>query len=372
MRILINTTNLKVGGGLQVAYSVINEFKHFPEHEYHVLMSPQLQNVLNTDDFSDNFRFYQFEANPTNSTKDLFVHRKNLYKIEKKVRPDFVLTVFGPALWKPRKRHMVGFANGYFLFYKTRFIQKFILTSLLKKITYYLRRKIMFQQLKAEGDIFWVETKLAQRELCKVLSIGEEKVQVIPNTYGSQYENVKPEKKYNDIFSFLYLASNYEQKNLPFFNLLIPVLLKRNIQCRFYLTLTDESYKRLFTDENIRERLINLGPVDPEKAPEIYNKADALFFPSLLETFSANYPEAMKMERPILTSDLPFAHDVCADAALYFNPYDAEDAADKIEQIINERQLREMLIANGNKRLTIFGNAADRAKRILDFMTQYT
>ena len=73
-----------------------------------------------------------------------------------------------------------------------------------------------------------------------------------------------------------------------------------------------------------------------ENCPKLYNQADAMFLPTLLETFSASYPEAMKMERPILTSDLDFAKDICGDAALYFNPLDSYDIANKIKTI-NDR-----------------------------------
>lgn len=37
--------------------------------------------------------------------------------------------------------------------------------------------------------------------------------------------------------------------------------------------------------------------------------------PSLLECFTATYPEAMRMERPIVTTDLAFAQGLCGEAA---------------------------------------------------------
>ncbi len=47
--------------------------------------------------------------------------------------------------------------------------------------------------------------------------------------------------------------------------------------------------------------------------------------PTLLECFSASYLEAMYMKKIIFTSDLPFAHTVCKDAAFYFAPHDVEN-----------------------------------------------
>jgi glycosyltransferase involved in cell wall biosynthesis len=49
-----------------------------------------------------------------------------------------------------------------------------------------------------------------------------------------------------------------------------------------------------------------------------------LFFPTLLETYGFPYIEAMFFKKPILTSDLDFAHSICEDIAFYFNPHSVE------------------------------------------------
>ena len=45
-----------------------------------------------------------------------------------------------------------------------------------------------------------------------------------------------------------------------------------------------------------------------------------MILPTLLESFSATYIEAMFHGKTILTSDLDFARDVCGEAAFYFDP----------------------------------------------------
>ena len=50
-----------------------------------------------------------------------------------------------------------------------------------------------------------------------------------------------------------------------------------------------------------------------------------IFLPTLLKVFIAAYPEAMKIEKPIMTSNYSFATDVCQDSALYFDPLDSKD-----------------------------------------------
>ena len=93
--------------------------------------------------------------------------------------------------------------------------------------------------------------------------------------------------------------------------------------------------------------MYNVGYIKGEDLPQLYAECDMLFLPTLIECFSSNYPEAMIMQKCILTSDLDFAHAICKNSALYFNPCDIVDIADKIEQIINDKELENLLRING-------------------------
>lgn len=48
----------------------------------------------------------------------------------------------------------------------------------------------------------------------------------------------------------------------------------------------------------------------------------------------------MKMEKPIITSDLGFARSICQDAALYFKPRDARSAVEQIERLLDNPVLQ--------------------------------
>ena len=53
--------------------------------------------------------------------------------------------------------------------------------------------------------------------------------------------------------------------------------------------------------------------------------------PTLLESFSGTYVEAMYHQIPIFTSDIDFAHDVCKEAAFYFDPLDSNSILSTLE-----------------------------------------
>jgi glycosyltransferase involved in cell wall biosynthesis len=91
-----------------------------------------------------------------------------------------------------------------------------------------------------------------------------------------------------------------------------------------------------------------------------------MFLPTLLECFSASYAEAMAMKTPILTSDMGFAHTVCQDAALFFNPLNPNEIADKIISLADSPELQKELVKHGTERLQDFGTSEDRARQILE------
>jgi len=374
MKIFINTTNLKQGGSLQVSASVISELANFTGHQYYIFLSPQLASIIDTTTFPENFHFSSITNNPISSFRTLLEFRKLMTVRERELKPDFVLTMFGPALWKPSAPHLVGFANGLYLYDKSKFIQDIWLNTPFKRIYFYLRRTILLYELKREATLLWTETGYAQSEISKALKIPKQKISIISNTYGPAYNNIQASKT-NRIpgttFTFIYLTADYPHKNLDIFNELLPLLKQRNINCRFKLTLPAEVFQKRFPTYLNDPMLQNIGPISPGDGPKAYAEADALFFPSLIETFSANYPEAMISERPIITSDLPFAHDICGDAALYFDPFNPGSIADTIQELISNTLLAEKLVKNGKKRVQGFGTASKRAEKLLNMMKDY-
>ena len=362
---------MKQGGALQVSYSILNELKNFPENEYHVFLSPQLDKIVDRQNFPANFNFYSFTINPTASIKVALTYHQKLSALEEKIKPDFVFTVFGPALWRPRASHLVGFANGV-LFVKNRY-SKFNLISLFNHVKFNIRRALIMRQLRREADLVWVETEYAKQKLKPEIHLSLKEIFVVGNTYSRYFEQATNEFKPYDgasgePFKFIYLTSYYAHKNIEILNKVIPLLHRDNVNCQFYLTLPNDVYEQIFPELKKDPMLVNMGPVSPFEAPQTYNKVDALFMPSLLELFSASYPEAMKMHKPIITSDLDFAHSICGDAALYMDPYSPESIVEKIKELISSPQLQQHLVVAGNKRLQRFDSAYTRVQKLLAIM----
>ena len=102
----------------------------------------------------------------------------------------------------------------------------------------------------------------------------------------------------------------------------------------------------------------------------MYADSHIVFMPTLLETFSATYPEAMAMQRPIVTTDLDFAHDICKSAAVYYSPLSAEDAAEKILRVIEDAGLRQQLISEGAKVLSALPSPQEKYEQLVAYMRE--
>jgi glycosyltransferase involved in cell wall biosynthesis len=53
----------------------------------------------------------------------------------------------------------------------------------------------------------------------------------------------------------------------------------------------------------------------------------------------------------VVASDLPYAREVCGDAAVYFKPADTIDCAEKMASLLHNAPLRDGLAAAGRLRL---------------------
>lgn len=362
---LINAANIQKGGGLQVALSLLEEWKNYSAYRFVVLASPQLAAASHALD-DGNVSLIPLAQNPSASISAWRTFLATARRTEAACSPLAVLTIFGPALWRPRAPHLMGFANGLYLFSDSRFIREDWPVSRVARIRYGVRRRVLLNRVRSDADAWWVETEGAKTALASAAQLDTQKINIVPNALQAAFLPYLelPVPPYDTGgFEVLVMGSAYPNKNLE----IIPPLLRllESEPVAFHFTLPGSDFTRILDEVQRPERLHNLGVLHPSDAPAAYQKVSAVFFPSKLETFSAVYLEAMAMQRPILTSDLPFAHAVCRNAARYFDPWNPADAAHAIRDVMHDHELRHQLIRDGWKRLQDFPTAAGRAAHLL-------
>ena len=86
----------------------------------------------------------------------------------------------------------------------------------------------------------------------------------------------------------------------------------------------------------------------------IYRLATLFVFPSLREGFGLPLLEAMVSRIPVAASMAPALPEILQNAALFFDPKDPEDMAEKIIHLLSDEGLREDLITKGSQRALDF------------------
>ena len=120
----------------------------------------------------------------------------------------------------------------------------------------------------------------------------------------------------------------------------------------------DPSYSR-----KVRERIAHhglagrvefLGGVPQQELPPLYRAAAAAVCVSTAETFGISQVEAMACGTPLVVSDLPYAHEIAADAALFVPPHDAAGMAGGLTRVLEDAGAAADLRARGLQRARHF------------------
>jgi glycosyltransferase involved in cell wall biosynthesis len=97
------------------------------------------------------------------------------------------------------------------------------------------------------------------------------------------------------------------------------------------LVLTGAGHDRLTLPAGAESR----GHVGLGELVDLYRSAAALVYPSLYEGFGIPCVEAMACGCPVAASDVASIPEVCGDAAVYFDPLDAESVAEGIRTVLD-------------------------------------
>lgn len=364
MNILINCSNIKIGGGIQVAHSFLNEIKGETSNMYVVVLSSTLERQIQPSEFGPNFIFYVYDkvASPISA---VFSKDKLLDAWVKNHSISKVFTVFGPSYWRPQVVHICGYAKPHYIYTSSPFFK--VISNF---ENFKLKAKGFFHLLdfKKNADLLITENPDVSAKIGRKLG---KKVFTVSNTYNQVFDN---KEQWSDIqlptFNGKYLltiSANYPHKNLN----VIPLVAKELVRqkCKKFKFAVSLDKGQLNSDDAADELIVYLGKVEINDCPALYNQVSYMFLPTLLECFSASYAEAMRMQKPILTSDLDFARGLCQEAAAYFDPLNPEAIAALLIALDKDEGWQKQITDNGINRLKDFDNAPERAKKYLQIIS---
>ena len=117
---------------------------------------------------------------------------------------------------------------------------------------------------------------------------------------------------------------------------------------------------------NLEGRVLFPGYLPRKDFESLLMSAKGFVFPSLFEGFGIPVVEAMKFGKPVACSNLTSLPEIAADAAIYFDPRNAQDIAAAIEKIALDENAVEKLVRKGLVQAARFGGAEKMASKYLD------
>lgn len=112
--------------------------------------------------------------------------------------------------------------------------------------------------------------------------------------------------------------------------------------------------RRLAGELGIAGQVVFTGFVDDNTLCALYSTASGCICPSMYEGFGFTALEAMACGTPVACSSATSLPEVAGKAALYFDPQNVEEMAERISRILGDAQLRTTLIELGHQNLQRF------------------
>ena len=348
MKILIDASVCSKGGGVQVALALINNIAQDPTFDVICVTSPQVDIQLSPE-IKAKISYYYAEVNENILGKRK--QGKRLAEIENKHNPDLVFIVFGPSYWRPKSKSLQGFALPLMVYPETRdrvYKDSFVTYCYQKLLNFYKARL-----MKKNADYVAVETSAFKERVHHLLGIDNEHIFVVENSFNANFLEIETVNKKMDKLQIFVPTAYYPHKNLE---ILVDVafelakMQKTHLVFNFLLPETSAPWVNMKSKAKqlgVEEYFHTLGPVKNIQMAQLYAQTDFVLLPTVAEASTAVYPESFISRKVLLTSNVDFAVELCGDAAVYFDPYDAKDIAKKIVEIDSDPNKQQFLISMG-------------------------
>ena len=216
-----------------------------------------------------------------------------------------------------------------------------------------------------------------KQDLIQTLKINPQRITAIHHGYNQQlYRKTSSCPSYISRFIpyIFYLGRLEKKKNLS--NLIKAYyLLRKQLPYKIHLVLGgkrshgfSELEEIINTNNQYQKEIVFPGYLEEKEVPLWLSCASLFVFPSQNEGFGFPVIEAQATECPVVCSDCTALPEIGGKGALYFNPQDPQDIAQKMLKVLTEPQLKKELIKNGKENLKRFSwtEAAKKTLKVLE------
>ncbi|MEK7502351.1 MAG: glycosyltransferase family 1 protein [Patescibacteria group bacterium] len=204
-------------------------------------------------------------------------------------------------------------------------------------------------------------SKSTKDEIIDHLKIPQDKIKVIyegvDDKITNQESRIASDQRPKTKDYFLFVGNVYPHKNAERMIKAFNIFLQYFPQTLLIIVgKEDFFYKRLRETVNkmdLGKKIIFYGRASDEELGVLYENAIAVVVPSLMEGFGLPALEAMANKCLVLASSIPSLKEVCREDAIYFDPYDIEDMAEKMKAAY-QKDFDQKIIEKGFERTKDF------------------
>jgi len=231
--------------------------------------------------------------------------------------------------------------------------------------------RFFFRRSLAKCNAVVVQTEL-MRELLKSIPCSPERLAVMPKSVETERDltpHPMPERIRQQLagessrknFTYLYVATGSPHKNHIILIRAMEYARAQKSPLRLVLTLTKKELERMAGPEaktalSLLEsvHIILLGWITKDQLHGLYEACSGCVMPSMVESMSSSHLEAMRWNRPQISSDVPCHRDLCGDASLYVPAEDPRAWFEEMERLAGNPALQADLVKKGAKRILDF------------------
>jgi glycosyltransferase involved in cell wall biosynthesis len=233
--------------------------------------------------------------------------------------------------------------------------------------------RLLFANVARRADAIFCVSEFTALEVQRYLHVMPTKIHVTRPGLDARWNiNAEPYTDPKGFPYFLYVGNVKPNKNLRG---LLEAFRQIMHQIPHRLVIVGKLGNMKSIDEaviaearSMPERVHLTGEISDERLMQYYRGAAAFVFPSLYEGFGLPLLEAMSLKCPVLCSNTSSLPEVAGSAALYFDPLDSGDLAEKLLEIVSSAALRTSLVEEGLARVKKFSyeRCAEQTAEVLN------
>ncbi len=197
-----------------------------------------------------------------------------------------------------------------------------------------------------------------KEELVSIFKINKSKITVIYEAAEEEYQKTPPTEAKNLLTKYqinkpylIYVGNAYPHKNLETLFAAIKIInhkMKLNLVVVTARNIFSKKLEKQIAENNLGKSIQVAPYIKTQELNTIIRSSEAYIFPSLSEGFGIPGLNAMAAGVPVLASNIPTLQEIYQEAAVYFDPKNPTDIADKINSLLNSSKTKEELIKKGH------------------------